>query len=421
MRQQTAPNFLSIASIIASMTLMALGNGIMFAYVPFALSQAGEPMWVAGSAVTLIAGGGVIGCLIAGPLIARVGHARMFTAFSAIIILSAAIVALGTIPWAWLASRFLYGIAMNGNFIITQSWLNHSSDNSWRGRAMSVFYLGYVLGLGTGAFIFGQLPAAGNIAPLATIMFACIGILPIALTRLATPPPPQGVTIALVRTWRTSPVGLVGIMASGGLSMLVQGFTPIYAAQKGLSQGDVSLLLFLMQLGMLGVQVPLGALSDRIDRRLVLIGACVIIAAMALAAAQVTFANILVAALIFAIWSGATESVYSISNAHANDRARPEDYVPLASTMLVAWSAAAFVVPGVVTALTPTLGPSAFMYIIAGLALVFAAFVIVRLGRRDSVPEAQTENFEVRSAQIPNVENLLPENDSTEVDLSLPG
>ncbi|MCB1460316.1 MAG: MFS transporter, partial [Nitratireductor sp.] len=73
MEARTAPTFLSITSIIASMTLMALGNGIMFAYVPFALTQAGEPAWVAGTAVTMIAGGGVIGCLIAGPLIARVG------------------------------------------------------------------------------------------------------------------------------------------------------------------------------------------------------------------------------------------------------------------------------------------------------------------------------------------------------------
>ena len=414
METQTAPTFLSITSIIASMTLMALGNGIMFAYVPFALTQAGEPAWVAGTAVTLIAGGGVIGCLIAGPLIARVGHARMFSVFSAIIILSAAIVALGVIPWAWLASRFLYGIAMNGNFIVTQSWLNHSSANSWRGRAMSIFYLGYVLGLGTGAFIFGQIPAAGNMAPIATIMFACIGILPIALTKLATPPPPEGVTIALARTWKTSPVGFVGIMASGGLSMLVQGFTPIYAAQRGLSQGDISLLIFLMQLGMLGVQVPLGALSDKIDRRLVLLIACGLIATMALLATQVTFASILMAALIFAIWSGATESVYSIANAHANDRAKPEDYVPLASTMLVAWSAAAFVVPGVVTVITPSLGPVAFMYVIIALALAYGMFVMVRLTRRDAVPDEHTEQFEIRSAQIPNAETLMPNEEKAE-------
>ena len=413
MEARTAPTFLSITSIIASMTLMALGNGIMFAYVPFALTQAGEPAWVAGTAVTMIAGGGVIGCLIAVPLIARVGHARMFAVFSSIIILSAAIVALGIVPWAWLASRFLYGIAMNGNFIVTQSWLNHSSANSWRGRAMSVFYLGYVLGLGTGAFIFGQIPAAGNLAPIATIMFACLGILPIALTKLATPPPPEGVTIAIARTWKTSPVGFVGIMASGGLSMLVQGFTPIYAAQKGLSQGDISLLIFLMQLGMLGVQVPLGALSDRTDRRHVLLIACGLIASMALLAVHVTFANMLLAALIFAVWSGSTESVYSIANAHANDRARPEDYVPLASTMLVAWSAAAFVIPGIVTAITPVFGPVSFMYVIAGLAAFYAVFVIVRLMRRDAVPDELTEQFEIRSAQVPNAEELMP-NDADE-------
>ena len=41
-------------------------------------------------------------------------------------------------------------------------------------------------------------------------------------------------------------VGLVGLLAVGGLTMLVQGFAPIYAAAEGYSQGDIALLMFLM-------------------------------------------------------------------------------------------------------------------------------------------------------------------------------
>lgn len=398
---------ISIASILLSMSLSAIGSGLMYAYVPFTLSKAGFPTWVAGSVVTAIAAGGIVGCLLAGPLIRRVGHARMYACFAALLILSAGIIGFGIFPYAWLFSRFLYGMASNGIFIVAQSWLNHSSDNSWRGKAMSVFYMAFVLGIGAGSFLFGFLPDSGANVPLVATLFFAGGILPIGLTRLATPPPPDRVEIDLKKTWKTSPVGLVGIVASGGLSMLVQGFTPIYASQSGFGQSQVATLMFLMQLGMLAIQLPLGALSDRIDRRLVLAGACTIVAVMAFTASFTPMTGLFAVAVIFAVWSGATETIYSVAHAHANDRANPDDFVPLASTMLVAWSAAAFVLPAIVTAISPVFGPRTFMYAAFLLALLMVIFVAYRLTQRKPVPEAESENFELRSAQIANAEILV--------------
>ncbi|MEM7464809.1 MAG: MFS transporter, partial [Pseudomonadota bacterium] len=196
------PNpLLSIVSILTSMTLSAIGSGMMFAYVPFTLASEGYPEWIAGSAVTAIAAGGILGCLLAGPLIRRVGHARMYACFAALIILSTGLIGLGVIPYAWLGSRFIYGIAANGIFIVTQSWLNYSSDNSWRGKAMSVFYMMFIIGMGFGSFLFGMLPDNGANAPVVAILFYACGILPIGLTRLATPPPPEKTEIDLRTTW----------------------------------------------------------------------------------------------------------------------------------------------------------------------------------------------------------------------------
>ncbi|GIL00871.1 MAG: MFS transporter [Alphaproteobacteria bacterium] len=402
-----APPLLSVSSIIGSMTMNAIGSGIIFAYVPYALTRDEYAPWVAGSMVTAVAGGGIAGCLIAGPLIRRVGHARIFACFVALVIISAWLIALGVHPVAWIASRALYGVAMNGMFIVAQSWINDAAQNEWRGRAMAFFYMAYVIGWGSGAFLFGQIPAEANLPPLITILFAALGILPVGLTRLPNPPPPERVTIDIAKAWRTSPVGMVGVMAAGGLSMLVQGFTPIYAAQNGYGQREVATLLFVMQLGMLGVQYPLGALSDRIDRRLVLIFACLIIAGMASVAQAAGLGSFLTVALVFAIWAGATETIYSVSNAHANDRAGPGDYVPLASAMLIAWSVAAFIFPLTVTAATPVLGPKAFMYFVIALALAYAAFTALRLRAVQPVPAVETENFEIMTAQVPNVTALV--------------
>lgn len=404
---QRASSLFSITALVVSMTLVAIGNGIMLAYVPYVLSRADAASWTPGAAVTAIAFGGLVGCVIAGPVIRRVGHARAFSCSLALVIVAAFLVALGVNPVLWILARGLYGVAGNSNFIIAQSWLNHAADNRWRGKAMSFFYMAYVLGLGIGAWLFGQMPADGNLAPLVTIFVTTIALLPIGLTKLPTPPPPARVNLDFAMAWRNSPVALIGILASGGLSMVVQGFTPIYAATHDVGQADVALLMFVMQFGLIFVQYPLGTLSDRIDRRIVLIFTCLLIAGTAVAALFVSFGALILLMIVFALWAGAVESVYSIANAHANDRTDPEDYVPLATTLLVAWSTSATIVPLGVTALTPVFGPKTFIYAAMAVALLYAAFVAQRLRLRETVPPQEREGFEIRSAQVPNAGALV--------------
>lgn len=404
---QRASSLFSITAIVVSMTLVAIGNGIMLAYVPYVLSRADAPSWTPGAAVTAIAFGGLLGCILAGPVIRRVGHARAFSCSMVLVLIAAFLIALGVHPILWIVARGIYGVAGNANFIIAQSWLNHAADNRWRGKAMSFFYMAYVLGLGVGAWLFGRMPADGNLAPLFTIFVTTLAILPIGLTRLPTPPAPARVSVDFAMAWRNSPVALIGVLAAGGLSMVVQGFTPIYAATNKVGQQDVALLMLVMQFGLIFVQYPLGTLSDRIDRRVVLIVTCLLITGAAVAALFVSFQALFVLMLVFALWAGAVESVYSIANAHANDRTDPDDFVPLASTLLVAWSVSATLVPLAVTALTPSFGPQTFIYAVIAVALAYIAFVAQRLRLRETVPTQAREGFEIRSAQVPNAGALV--------------
>jgi MFS family permease len=320
----------------------------------------------------------------------------------AMVIIAAVLIAADLPPLWWIFARGIYGAAANVNFIIAQSWLNHAASNEWRGRAMSFFYMAYVLGLGCGAWIFGQIPTDGNLAPLAVVFFTSLAILPIGLTRLPNPPAPAHVNVDLKMAWRISPVGLIGVLASGGLSMVVQGFVPIYAATNQVQQTDIALLMFVMQTGLLFVQYPLGILSDRMDRRYVLLIACVIIVVAGMAAFFSSFSYLYLLMFVFMVFGGSVETVYSIGNAHANDRADPGDFVPLSSTLLVAWSTAATIVPLAVTMLTPILGGRTFIVAAMAVAVAYAIFVLQRLKERGPAPEEERESFGVRSAQLPN-------------------
>ena len=95
---------LAVTSIILSMGLLAIGNGLLFAFVPVKLAAAGFPPWIAGAVITGLAAGGFGGCLLAGPMVRRVGHARVFATLAAMVNLSVLIIALGTDPLLWILS-----------------------------------------------------------------------------------------------------------------------------------------------------------------------------------------------------------------------------------------------------------------------------------------------------------------------------
>nr|WP_295463093.1 MFS transporter [Mesorhizobium sp.] len=392
---------IGVAGVILAMALTAIGNGLMFAYIPVSLGAGGyAPTW-AGMILTGLSAGGIAGCLLTAWLVRRVGHARAYMVFSALIILSNALVAIGTNPIVWIAARALYGFAICGMFVVAQSWLNDAVGNTIRGRVMAIFYVCYIVGLGVGSYLMGFLDISTPIAPILGVAFTAISILPVGLTRLRQPPPPEGASVAIGEAWRISPVGVAGMLAVGGLSMMIAGFAPIHATASGYSQKDVATLMFAMPLGTLVFQIPFGWISDRTDRRYVLIAAAILVVIAGAAASRFDGGPLLLMIAIYLVWSGASESIYSLSSAHANDRASKEELVRLSGTMLFLWSVSGFLVPGIGTALTAAFGTASFILVAIVIAALFCAFTIWRVMRSARVPPEATGPFTPLSAQTP--------------------
>jgi MFS family permease len=401
---------IAIASVILSMALVAVGNGLMFAFVPVRLGAEGfAPTW-AGSILTGLSAGGIVGCLATGWVVRRIGHARAYMLFSALIVLSNVALGLGTYPVLWIGSRVLYGFAICALFIIAQSWLNDAVANTIRGRVMAIFYVSYIVGLGVGSFLLRFVELSTAAAPLVGIAFTALSILPVGMTRLAQPPAPEAASLALGRAWKISPVGVAGMLAVGGLSMMIAGFTPIHATENGYTQAQVATLMFAMPLGTLLFQIPLGWLSDRTDRRYVLIAASMVVVVAGLAALRFDGAALLTIIAIYVVWSGFSESIYSLSSAHANDRASKDELIHLSSSMLFAWSVSGFVVPGLGTLLTAAYGTQSFMYVAIAIAALYCVFVIWRVSTTRRVPPEETGNFAPMTPQAPLA-----------VDLAFPG
>ena len=396
----------AVAGIIVSMAMIAMSSGLIMAHVPIKMGLLGYEPAMAGWMLTAMSAGGFIGCIGTGYVVRRVGHARAYLFLASLIIMSHWVLTLTPDPAVWIVGRFGYGIAASALFIVSQSWLNDACPNEWRGRVMAVFYMSYILCMGGGGFLNGLLDQETSMSALIAVGFVTAATFPVALTSLPTPAPPASVSVAFKAVWKISPVGLMGLLAVGGMSMLVIGFAPIYADAKGFSPFEIGTLLFLMQFGMLAVQFPLGALSDRIDRRYVLVIACALVVVFAAITASLTDLNLWVLIVLFGVWSGATETVYAVANAHANDRAEPQYYVSLSMTLLFCWSITGAITPGVASYLVAEFGIEAFMVLAIGIAFVYGLFVISRIFIREAVPDEHQEGYEPRAAQVPYAPEL---------------
>ncbi len=395
---------LAVSGIIFSTTVMSAASGLLFAYVPTKLLDLGFEPWVAAAMTPAVALGGLFGCFAIGPLLRNSGHARIFMLLYALIEMSMLTVAAFASPWIWLAARVGYGFAINGVFILAQSWLHNAVTDEIRGKVISIFYLGYVLGYGVGSFSIGYLDVEGNIVPMIATFIVAIATIPVALTRLPQPEPPEAITVDIKKVWSISPVGLAGMFTVGGVTMLMQSFAPIYAKTEGFSTADVGLLMLCMQLGLLVVQFPMGALSDRIDRRFVLLivsaGACII---SIFGLSTHGYLSFMMMVLMFAIWNGCNETLYSVSSALANDRADPSQYVLLSSTQMITWSIAAFIFPTIATIALPFVPIQSFMGICGAIVLVFGIFIFYRINQRsEEVPPDERDNVLPGTALVVN-------------------
>ena len=141
-----------MVSLIISMTLVALGNGLLFAFVPIRLAGLGFEPFVAGTLIVVLAVGGFIGCFVAGPMMKRFGMARAYIIGLVMLLCAHAILALTADPLAWGVSRLIYGTAVSQLFVVTYSWINGSVTNKARGRVQTVFYSCFIVGMGVGGY-----------------------------------------------------------------------------------------------------------------------------------------------------------------------------------------------------------------------------------------------------------------------------
>lgn len=387
-------NLRPIASLLLGVAFLLAGNGLQFTLLPLRGAAEGFSAFALGAIGSSYYLGFVAGCLLAPYAILSAGHIRAFTAMVALAVTVALAYVLAIDVYAWAAFRLINGFCLAGIYLVIESWLNDRATNDTRGLVMSAYVI-----VNFAAFTVGQLMVtlypieqAGSF--MVAAMMASLAIVPVALTRSAQPAPITIVRFQPVQLFRAAPVGLVASLMVGVANGAFWGLGPLSAAGSGLGTGEVALFMGAATLAGALAQWPVGRLSDRIDRRLVLLA--LLIGAAATGLLLWLFAASGVLLLIFGLLFGALAlPCYSLAAAHAYDKTPNSEMVPTAATILLVNALGAVIGPVLASALMTALDPRALFLFTALAQLTLAAYVFYRTTVQPSLTAAEKTDFDL--------------------------
>jgi MFS family permease len=315
------------------------------------------------------------GTLAAPAIIRRAGHIRAFAAFVALAVASVVLMPVFVSPWVWLGCRALIGFVFAGVYAVIEAWINTRASDANRGGIYALYQIVSFAASAAGQMALQPL-GAGGFAPFAfAAALLALAILPMAMTSVNPPVKPQTIHPRLLWLIRWAPVSCLAVLAAGAANGASVSLGPIFAVGIGMSPAAAPEFTAAIVVGSaLGV-LPIGMLSDRVDRRLVMAAAMIAGAAFEVALSRMDAPGLSVIALGFLVGL-TTYSLYTLAVSIANDGASPLDLVFISVGLLFIYCVAAVVAPAVAAVLMRDFGPQTLFLQNAWVHIAIAAIAL---------------------------------------------
>lgn len=389
-------------ALMLGMLLLMLGNGLQGTLLGVRGSIENIDPSTMGYVMSAYFIGFLGGSKIAPVLLRRVGHVRVFAALaslaSAAFILYAAVVH----PIAWLLLRLIVGFCFSGIYVVAESWLNNATSNETRGQALSLYLMVQMSGIVLGQLLLNLADPAGyNLFVLITVLVS-LSFAPILLSTSRAPVHETATPMSIKELIKASPLASFGSLLLGGIFAVLFGMASVYATERGLSIAQVSYFITAIYFGGLLFQYPIGYLSDRYDRRYLIIAVTAIGALAAVFAlfSGDSFVSLLVVALII---GGTSNPLYSLLLAYANDYLEVDQMAAASGGLLFINGCGAMTGPVVVGYVMERFGIHWFFITIATLMSMICFYGIYRMTQRtyDIAPEDAAPHVAVTNRITP--------------------
>ena len=374
----------SVSSLMLSTLLMMIGFGLASYVLPVRSVAEGWSTMI----ISIIATGYTIGftlsCVVTPKFVLKVGHVRVFAAL--VTLLSVAILLCGlVVDWrAWIVFRGMYGFAMAGSYLVIESWLNERVTNENRGMLFSVYLITTMIGTIGGQYLvpLGD-PTNTSLFMLCSVLLS-FSLLPTTLSSQSTPAPPAQARFNLAGLFRRSPVAVVGAFLAGAMAGAWLNLGGVFTQKIGLSTAEGATLLAAVLTGSAISQIPIGRASDRMDRRIVMVGCGVVGVAACLAMAFSVGASPMMLYVIAGFVGSVLFPIYALNVAHANDLARSDEYVEVSSGMMITYGIGTISGPLMVGPVMDRFGPASLFFVLAIYFAAYGAYACWRIAQRNA-------------------------------------
>lgn len=392
---------------LAGLFILTLGNGFFSTLVTVRLDHEGASATAVGLVSAAYYAGLVLGAFRSERLIARIGHIRAYSTFASMM----AVAALGHALWMnlpfWGLLRLVAGFCMAGLFVAVESWLLAAATAGTRGRVLALYNIAFFAATGAGQFLL-EVMDTNSIMPFLLLSVTCsLSILPMALTRVSAPQIETAMPLSLFSLLRLSPTGVVGCLIAGGMLAALYSLLPLFLKQTTDTLAMVARMMVVTIAGGMLLQYPIGKLSDRLDRRIVLLGLAGVIVICSIVAA-LGYHNLLLLSCTLFLLGGAAFTLYPVAISHAADGLEPNQMVGATQGLLLSYSVGAALSPVLAGPAMGQVGPTGFFLFTGSISLGLVFFFLWRLRDGHAVAVADHQAYVVRPAVTPVGAELDP-------------
>jgi MFS family permease len=260
-------------AVLAAVLSVGLALGMSMPLVSLRLEHWGYGAFAIGAMSAMPAIGVLLGARVSSRLAARFGTGRAMQ-----LCLWAGAVSIGLLAvWPsyalWVLLRLLIGSVLTIVFVLGESWINQLVVEQWRGRLVALYGCCYALSQLAGPLLLGVIGTEQDDG-----FWLATGLLlasPLLLIGRSGAPVTEAATVTLGNLWgfcRRMPMIAYAIALFAGFEALILSLLPVYCLQQGY---DTRIALYMVSAVVLGdavLQLPIGALADRLPRRGLFLG-----------------------------------------------------------------------------------------------------------------------------------------------------
>lgn len=378
----------AISSLFVAIGFLAIGYGMLMTYIGIYLKENGSSDFSIGLINAAFFAGALFSSIFSQKIISTVGHIRSFSVFAAVMVITFLLHSIYLNEIFWGILRLISGFAYYALLIILESWLNEKSEDAYRGQTLAVYSITFYLATALGQMILNIEGIAKDLIFSIGSVLVLVSLALIAITKIKEPTIIPFERYSLPKLASIAPLALLGSFTAG---FMVGGFfsmIPLYILDKLQTIDNLVLFMIISLIGGLLTQYPIGKLSDKFGRRLLLsyTGGFISFISILFLLSDINFYIFVLGAML----GMGIFCIYPLSVARANDVTdESKNVVEISRSLLFIYALGSFVAPIIIGFAFTTIGYNSFFffYIILGLTLFGYALT------RERVPDEQLTVF----------------------------